>query len=182
MDLTTLADVKAWLKITGTTDDALLAKMITGASAFIESWTSRTIALTPYTETRDGHGGFSMLTRNYPIASVASVTIDNKPVPLAANNTQPGYLFDDIAVYLQQGYRFAPGRQNIVISYTAGYAAVPSDIAMCCWELVAKKYRERDRIGQTSKTLGTETMAFTASDLTNETRNILRNFNKVVPV
>lgn len=182
MDLTTLADVKAWLKVKVADDDALLAAMVTGASAFIESWCSRSFAITAYDETRDGHGGYTMLTRNSPVVSVSGVVIDGRPVPAAADCTQAGFMADDIAVYLQQGYRFTPGRQNIRINYTAGYAEIPADIAMCCWELVGKKYRERDRIGQSSKTLGVETVAFTASDLSRETMSILRSYVKVVPV
>jgi hypothetical protein len=44
-DLTTLADVKAWLQ-TGqnpfpATDDALLTRLITAASQFVQSWLGR---------------------------------------------------------------------------------------------------------------------------------------------
>ena len=47
-DLTTLADVKAWLQ-TGqsafpATDDALLTRLITAASQFIQTWLNRRIA------------------------------------------------------------------------------------------------------------------------------------------
>ena len=48
-DLTTLADVKAWLQ-TGqsafpVTDDALLTRLITAASQLIQTWLNRQIAL-----------------------------------------------------------------------------------------------------------------------------------------
>jgi gp6-like head-tail connector protein len=61
-DLTTLADVKAWLNTTGTfgtTDDALLTRLITAASQFLKNWLSRDIVLTNYTELRDGVGSQS---------------------------------------------------------------------------------------------------------------------------
>jgi hypothetical protein len=60
-DLTTLADVKAWLQ-TGqaafpATDDALLTGLITAASQYIQTWLNRQISLANYFETRDGTGG-----------------------------------------------------------------------------------------------------------------------------
>jgi hypothetical protein len=59
-DLTTLADVKAWLQ-TGqsafpVTDDALLTRLITAASQVIQTWLNRQIALQDWTEIRDGAG------------------------------------------------------------------------------------------------------------------------------
>src|SRR5215475_696282 len=56
-DLTTLADVKAWLQ-TGqsafpSTDDALLTRLITAASQLIQTWLNRKIALQDWIEVRD---------------------------------------------------------------------------------------------------------------------------------
>ena len=59
-DLTTLGDVKSWLQ-TGqnafpATDDALLTRLITAASQFIQTWLNRQITLQDWIETRDGLG------------------------------------------------------------------------------------------------------------------------------
>ena len=60
-DLTTLADVKAWLQpgqaAFPATDDALLTRLITAASQYIQTWLNRQISLANYLETRDGIGG-----------------------------------------------------------------------------------------------------------------------------
>lgn len=181
-DLTNLTDVKAWLKVTGNTDDALLQKLITGASAIIESWLSRSFAQASYAEVRNGHGGSTLMFADYPVTDVSSVKVNNVSIPAAADCTQPGYLFDDISLTLQGGYSFSKGMKNVTIQYTAGYAAIPSDVAQICFELVAKKYRERDRIGQNSKTLAGEIVAFAPSDLTDEVKSMLRNYQKVIPV
>src|SRR5712672_1141656 len=60
-DLTTLADVKAWLQ-TGqnpfpATDDALLQRLISAASEFIQNWLGRQIVSADWLEIRDGPGG-----------------------------------------------------------------------------------------------------------------------------
>ena len=56
-DLTTLADVKAWLQ-TGqaafpATDDALLTRLVTAASQYIQTWLNREIASADFLEVRD---------------------------------------------------------------------------------------------------------------------------------
>ena len=56
-DLTTLANVKGWLGVTATTDDALLSRLISAASDYVQTWLNRTIATQTYSETRDGSGG-----------------------------------------------------------------------------------------------------------------------------
>ena len=58
-DLTTLANVKAYFSppLVTTADDALLSRLITAASGFIQSWLNRTIASATYSETRNGAGG-----------------------------------------------------------------------------------------------------------------------------
>ena len=57
-DLTTLADVKVWLQ-TGqaafpATDDALLTRLVTAASQYIQTWLNRGIASADFLEVRDG--------------------------------------------------------------------------------------------------------------------------------
>jgi hypothetical protein len=59
-DLTALANVKAWLQ-TGqnafpATDDALLTRLITAASQYIQTWLNRQITLQDWIEVRDGSG------------------------------------------------------------------------------------------------------------------------------
>lgn len=176
-NLTTLAQVKSWLKLTVETDDTLLETLIEAASSFIESWLSRTLSSTAYTETRSGQGGVAMLFANYPVTAVESVIVDGQAKAMTVD-----YLFDNLAVYLTRGDRFPNGVMNVQLAYTAGYATIPPAVAQACCELVGKKYRERDRIGQTSKTLAGEVVSFSPSDLTAEVKSMLRNYQKVVPV
>src|SRR5579875_3868416 len=101
-DLTTLANVKSYLSppLTTTADDALLSRLITAASQFIESWLNRTIASAAYTDTRNGTGGTRLFLRNRPVTAVSSLTIDG--VAIAASDPPPlaaGYLFDHSSVY-----------------------------------------------------------------------------------
>src|SRR5215469_9519145 len=90
-DLTTLADVKAWLQ-TGqsafpTTDDALLTRLITAASQFIQTWLNRQIASQDWIEIRDGVGN-ALGPRDvryqfaaFPVTAVSRVVVDGITIP-----------------------------------------------------------------------------------------------------
>ncbi|MEN6630534.1 MAG: head-tail connector protein [Sulfuricella sp.] len=180
-DLTTLANARQWLGLTSTNDDALLSRLITAASNYIQSWLNRSFASREYSETRDGAGGAKLPFTNYPVTAVASVTIDGQSIPLASGSQAPGYMFSATMLYLN-GYSFARGRQNVNIAYTAGFAATPPEIEQACLELMAVRYKERDRIGQVSKSIGGETITFSQKDFPDPVRTILNNYKKDVPL
>jgi len=178
-DLTDLATVKQWLNIAATTDDALLTRLITATSNYIQSWLNRVIASQSYTETRNGTGGTILMFSNYPVTAVSSLTIDDVAIPLATNTTMAGYRFSNQQIFLQ-GYGFSRGMGNVTMAYTAGYAAVPQELAQACIELVSLRYRERDRIGHVSKSLAGETVVFSQKDMSDDIRTILNNYKKVI--
>ena len=187
-DLTTLDDVRAWLR-TGanalpSTDDALLARLVTAASQFIQGWLKRQLVEADWLEVRDGTGGQRLRFANFPVSAVLSLTIDGLVVPPApaGGGYGAGYLFSPTELALC-GYAFTPRAQNVVVSYRAGYRTIPPDLAQACIELVAQRYRERTRIGEASKSLGGgETVSFSQKDMNDATRAILAQYRAVVPV
>jgi uncharacterized phiE125 gp8 family phage protein len=181
-DLTTLDSVKAWLKITGTSDDALLKRLITASTQFITQWLNRDIFQQSYTESRNGTGGTRMSLANYPVTAVASLSIDGTTIPVSTDYTVNGYVFDSQQIMLR-GYRFNRGFQNVVLTYTAGYVAVPAELEQACIELLSLRYKERDRIGMTSTTVnGNETAAYFTGDMPKSVQTMLQNWKRVIPV
>jgi hypothetical protein len=185
-DLTSLADVKAWLQ-TGQsafpiTDDALLTRLISASSQYIQSWLNRSIALADYFETRDGAGGEALQFACFPVTEVKCLTIDGQEIPRVAAGQAAGYVFSPTQLSVR-GYRFSRGVQNIAVAYTAGYPEVPPDIAQACIELVALRYRERTRIGEVSKSLGgAETVTYAQKDMSDAIRTLLQQYRAVIPV
>lgn len=85
-DLTTLSDVKAWLNTSGTfgsTDDAIITRLITAASSFLARWLGRDVVETNYSELRDGLGGasHSFVFANFPVQQVYQVAVAGVAVP-----------------------------------------------------------------------------------------------------
>lgn len=186
-DLCALADVKAWLQ-TGqnpfpATDDALLSRLITAASQFIQTWLNRQIAAADWLEIRDGTGGRRLALANFPVVAVLSLTIDGLAIPPASagGGYGAGYSFTatELAVH---GYVFTRRAQNVIVTYTAGYAATPPEIAQACIEMVCRHYRERSRSGETSKGMGGgETVAFAQKDIPDAVKAILLPYRAAAP-
>ena len=138
-DLAALSDVKTWLSGSsgiGSSDDALLARLITDVSGAIAAYLGRA-ALTPraYVERLDGDGRARFYLRRYPALAITSLLIDNRamtaaPAPAAGAAHATGYLlepWDGLPPGRPQaldlfGDFYRPGRQNVVVSYSAGYA------------------------------------------------------------
>jgi hypothetical protein len=186
-DLTTLADVKAWLQ-TGqnlfpATDDPLLTRLIAAASEFIENWLGRQIAAADWLEMRDGTGGQLLAFANIPVTAILSLSIDGLMIPPASTDGGfgAGYIFTPTELALR-GYVFTRRPQNVIVTYTAGYAATPPDIAQACIELVCLRYRERTRIGEVSKSLGGgETVTFSQKDMPDAVKTLLSQYRAVAP-
>ncbi len=179
-DLTTLANVKAWFAppLTATADDALLTRLITAASQFVLAWLDRTLAQQSYAETRDGTGGLSLAFGNTPVSAVSAVSVDGVAIPPAPDAVSPGYAFSTTRLYLR-GYAFTRGVQNVALAYTAGYAATPPEVEQACIELVALRYRERDRIGHVSKSLAGETVSFSQKDMSDDIKTLLSLYRRI---
>jgi hypothetical protein len=190
-DLTTLADVKAWLQTSQSafppTDDALLTRLITAASQYIQTWLNRQLAQCDYLEVRDGTGGERLQFACFPVSAVLSLTIDGVVIPPAApplpsTGLTAGYTFSPTQLSVR-GYHFIRRAQNIVISYTAGYATTPPEIAQACIELVALRYRERTRIGEVSKSVGGgETVTYAQKDMSAAIATLLQQYRMVAPI
>lgn len=177
-DLCALADVKTFLGITTTTTDAVLQSLITKVSAAIESYCNRTFASADYTETRNGGGGNRLFLANGPVTNVASVTVDGYVVSRAASPILPGFVGDESTVYIRPGAHpctFTKGVQNVTVTYTAGYATIPPDVAQACIEMVASHYAKRERIDKVSETLGTQqTISYSQADMPAAVKSALK--------
>jgi hypothetical protein len=187
-DLTTLADVKAWLQ-TGQdafpdTDDVLLARLITAASQFVQSWLNRQIAPSDWQEVRDGTGGQRLGFANIPVTAVLSLSIDGLEIPPspADGGYGAGYVFNPTELALR-GYVFTRRAQNVIVTYTAGYPVTPPDIAQAAVELVCQRYRERTHIGEVSRALGGgETVTYSQQDMSGDVKLLLAQYRTLAPV
>lgn len=63
------------------------------------------------------------------------------------------------------------------------YSFTPADLEQACIELIAERYKYKDRIGQNSKSLGgQETVSFSTKSLNDYTSDLLYPYQRVIPV
>lgn len=176
-DLCSAADVQAFLSLPSGQDESLLESLVTRASVMVNSLINRNLLSASYTERFSGRGGSRQGLSNYPVTAVSAVTIDGVSVPAATGQLDAGYLFDENVVYLR-GYVFTRGVRNVEIDYTAGFATVPADLSQACIEIVANKYKRRNNIEISGKTLNGETISFTTSDVPPSAKAVLANYTR----
>lgn len=181
-NLTTLQNVKEYLGKTDNSSDPLLERLITAASASISQYTNRNLLTASYTETSDGLGNFYTCTKNFPVTAVASVTIDGVSIPISSGPLDNGFFFDAWGVGVR-GCQFNRGRQNVTITYTAGYATIPADIEQACIDLVAMKFREKDRVGVRSHSVGPGgSTVYITMAMPDSVKAVLSNYIRRIPL
>lgn len=76
--IVSLADVKAYLRITTTDNDSLLETLIDTASTRIESYCDRKIIEQTFRESYNANGQRTLRLRNYPVSSITRLATGNK--------------------------------------------------------------------------------------------------------
>jgi hypothetical protein len=185
-DLALLADVKSWSGIggTGTAADAIVARLITAASAFISKATGRSFSgVSAQSEIRDGSGGDLLVLANSPVISVQSLAVGAVPIPAQVADGQAGYFLVDQESLALVGYTFGRGKRNVRVSYTAGYVATPADVTQACITLVEVMYRlgTRDPMVKSEATPASGMVtAFEMKDVPAFVQSVIDKYKRVV--
>lgn len=139
LPIVSLADLKAHLNITTTTDDEELRDTLAAATEAAENYCNRPLRRKTVTETHNGSCGPILLWRA-PVVSVTSV------VESGTTLTASDYFVNASAGLLYRGttsatFEWYEGMQNVVVTYVAGYADPPrvaqqavKELARHLWE------------------------------------------------
>jgi hypothetical protein len=155
LDLVSLADIKQDLRITptDTTYDAQLRRWMKAAKGVVERVCGPVLPTTE-TYTVDGGGLFLVLPRRW-VASITTVvetiatvnyTLTEQPLGFSVNNY--GYTWDrKINKIVRRGgggaaICFAPGMQNVAVTYVAGMTVIPEDIQLGANALVKHFFKK----------------------------------------
>ena len=74
-----------------------------------------------------------------------------------------------------------PSIVSLSLVGTAGFASVPPGVEQAVIDLVALRYRELDRIGMASQSVGGETTAYVIRDMPPQVATALASWKPVVP-
>ena len=201
--LTDLQTTKAWLKVSGNNDDAVLAQLIDAMSETVGRFCGRDNlgAIIDYDDmffprsnlAALGNNNFSLMMRAYPVTEIVSVTVNNSPCTILDNESimtgQAGVYLDVQDVeprLLRFNGIFWNGVSPIRVKYKAGYekSNVPKGLQQAVRQAVAEVYRSQGWIGYSSKAIGGETVSFDTGDswgLSKRTQTMLGPYRNVVP-
>ena len=188
-DLCEIADVQAWTGSNSPSAETILARLITAASRMVANYCGRsTFSASSYTDTYDGSGREFMLLRQWPVISVESIALLECGAPAVITDSTQFALEAPIPSGSNQrltllGFqRFPRGRGNVQVTYTAGYASVPFDVAQATIELVGEAYKRKERIGQTSVAMPNQsTVSFSQADMNASIKSMLQSYRRLVP-
>lgn len=182
-DLCTVSDLAAWLPNYNHNDDTNLQNLITYGSLQVLTYMNRPHILSsvigPLSETYDGNDSDRLLPHYFPIIAVTAVSVDGLPIMQSMQPSSAGFVWDSRRVLLR-GFVFCRGVQNVQISYTAGYSAVPLDLKQAAIEAFALAYRQRTHIGEKSNSMGGQvTLAFDMSDLPERSLAVFNQYRRI---
>ncbi len=155
----TLAEVKTYLRITHTEEDALFTNLLTTAREQAEQYLNLTLPQQSYVFSLADNEVCEIKLPRGPIISVASVTLFARDGTSSVVDPATYYIHSDKHVLV---FDNAPSATRIEIAYTAGFAtasAIPKPIKLGLLAHVASLYDGR---GDAEFVMPKETLAFYA--------------------
>jgi len=181
-NLCTRDSVKTHLGLSGSTYDNVIDALIPAASEAIENTCGRRFAQASYTDYRDGDGLDRIVLRRRPVTEVAGVWDD--PARTFGDATKldaDEYVLDaERGIVLLRAGTFSEGVRNVKVSYTAGAAAVPDDVAQACRMLVAAWFHAAREGGDglDARTAGETALRFSAEPMPAPVARIIERYRE----
>ena len=140
--LCTLAQLKTYLNISGSSQDSALEDLVDAVSAGAEAYTRRELAARDQAWTGgdalDGNGHTVLRAPQWPLNSISSLEVNGVEISARAAIGGSGYVIDKGAGLIRLvGYVFYQGVQNVEISANAGFDPVPADLRQAAIEWAA---------------------------------------------
>lgn len=173
-----IGQVKKFLGISGSSDDAALNDLIANFSAFVETMANRKFNSDTFTEYFNG-GEQDIFLANLPVVSITTVKYNAGTQAAPSWQTVPAgdyTTYYDIAM-IRHASAFPSGSRNIEVIYVGGFTNVPSDIALLAKLLVARAYEQRRAQGKGNENIGEAGVNWT-NEMTPEQKAILSSWRK----
>lgn len=137
MALTTLAKVKSFLGITTTTNDTQIGVFIDIVDKTIKNYCERNIELTLITDYQLDTDGVqdTFFLKERPVTGISGITNNGSTVP------SDEYELNALDGVIKFAYAPSESIEDLKITYSGGYATVPSDIEGVATMMVADLFR-----------------------------------------
>lgn len=158
--------------------------LIEAASGAVEDFCRQSFEAVEATERYDGSGTTRVWLKRRPVAAVASVVVNGEPLTSFDFNPQTGELFlGDGRAHVYFAPRFPVGRQNVEVTYTAGWPTIPAPVKRAAIMALRHLYdstsktgvMSSEKIGDYSYTLGSGE----SSSLTRKVQSLLAPYVRI---
>lgn len=132
---------------TDSTDESMVSLLSFSVTTEIEKYCDRILVNREISEFHSGYASNSIGSKEYPVTGFSSLQIkDNSNIDyqnispeLYGVSPKPGESTEPIEVELINGYLFPRGKNNIRLTYTAGYLpdAIPQDLKIAFCEILS---------------------------------------------
>ncbi len=187
--LISLADAKAFLKITTVNEDAIVGDLVNGVSNLVSSFVGHKLLEATYTEYYDGDGTEELILKNFPVTTLSSLNDDPQRAFASptAKNIAADTMLDGAAGIVRlwnNGGIFQRARGNVKAVYTAGYTllTMPYDIQLAVRKMVAFLYRSSyatPKIGVQTETIGDRTTTYFNDELPKDIAAMLKPYRAI---
>ena len=195
-----LSQLKSFLggaALTDATNDSTLSWLLDAAQSKGEDETGLQFTLDPadVTETYTGDGSQRLILQRAPLVSVSTVVVNGDTIPQSTAYNMEGWFIQNGVLKLRGSLRFYSGDSsiyatnilagtgsgvietntyngNIQVSYKAGFATIPPDIARALIKMAAVAWAEKTHLGLKSQNIGQETTSFQESWITPDVKEI----------
>lgn len=161
-------ELKDYLVISNNDEDMIIQSIIDSETKRINEFCNTDFSFKRYEITFIGNGKpFVILSKR--ISNIIEITIDGQQVNLS------DIYFNRLGITNIKGKPFNSG-SIVKIKADLGFEVIPNDIKQALIELVALRFKERDRVGQNTKNLGSEQLSFITTEMTDSIKNKLKNY------
>lgn len=151
--LVTLVEAKQQLRQPTDDRNQVIERIVNAATGYVERKIDRPVVVRAVTdELVDGSGTNELTLSKCPIASVTAVSYLSGVSPeawtaldLTASGYPPVIVGPGKSRFMLRAYWFPCGRQNVKVSYAAGYSTVPDELKEAGLQVVKALYRQFEK-------------------------------------
>lgn len=173
-------EVKAVLKTTSTTDDALLDEVVKRAQAYFETATGRKFERDTFTQKFLGEGQTEVFLKNYPVAFTDFSTTNFVKIGDTKQDEDNLYVEEDTGRVVLLASKFS-NKVACEVKYLGGFASglVPEDVKQAIIEIAVSFYHKTASQGVSSQSMGDISEAYFKDTLNDSARRIIDLYRSV---
>lgn len=183
-EIVSLAELKAYLKLTTATFDTILGVIKASVEQFIKNYCHDPFLHSTFTEYYDGNGKSSLIVDRFPITAITEINIDSARTFAAATKLDASDIIscdrNNQRGIIEIDGTFSVGVKNVKVVYTAGYATLPADLKMAVMQLCSREFMIQDKQmpGVVSQNVGDKTISLNTEEIPRNVWAILQTYKR----